>query len=60
MFAALGNKVDKLHRWKIGNIELDSNLAEGEFRYPNIDEINSLAKDKYETNKAQKQGLFLF
>ncbi|MFD0966525.1 16S rRNA pseudouridine(516) synthase RsuA [Seminibacterium arietis] len=41
MFAALGNKVDKLHRWKIGNIELDSNLAEGEFRYLNIDEINS-------------------
>ncbi|OOF69790.1 16S rRNA pseudouridine(516) synthase RsuA [Rodentibacter caecimuris] len=32
MFAALGNKVIALHRWKIGNITLDESLAEGEFR----------------------------
>ena len=32
MFAALGNKVVALHRWKIGNVVLDEHLAEGEFR----------------------------
>lgn len=32
MFAALGNKVVALHRWKIGDIVLDENLQEGEFR----------------------------
>lgn len=32
MFAALGNKVVALHRWKIGEIELDEQLQEGEFR----------------------------
>lgn len=32
MFAALGNKVVALHRWRIGNIVLDENLEEGEFR----------------------------
>ena len=31
MFAALGNKVVALHRWKIGNVVLDEHLAEGEF-----------------------------
>ena len=32
MFAALGNKVVALHRWRIGNAELDESLEEGEFR----------------------------
>lgn len=32
MFAATGNKVVKLHRDKIGDIELDTELAEGEYR----------------------------
>ncbi|MBE2894797.1 16S rRNA pseudouridine(516) synthase RsuA [Spirabiliibacterium falconis] len=32
MFAALGNKVIGLHRWRIGGVELDERLAEGEFR----------------------------
>lgn len=32
MFAALGNKVVALHRWKVGNIILDESLAEGEYR----------------------------
>ena len=32
MFAALGNKVVALHRWKIGDVVLDKHLAEGEFR----------------------------
>lgn len=31
MFAALGNKVEALHRWKIGNYELPQNLEKGEF-----------------------------
>ncbi|KMK50970.1 16S rRNA pseudouridylate synthase [[Actinobacillus] muris] len=32
MFAALGNKVVALHRWRIGNVVLDETLEEGEFR----------------------------
>ncbi|GJH43006.1 16S rRNA pseudouridine(516) synthase RsuA [Pasteurella canis] len=44
MFAALGNKVVNLHRWKIGDIELDENLAEGEYRSLSEQEINSFNK----------------
>lgn len=32
MFAALGNKVEALHRWRIGDVVLDEALNEGEFR----------------------------
>lgn len=32
MFAALGNKVVALHRWRIGDVVLDEQLQEGEFR----------------------------
>lgn len=32
MFAALGNKVEALHRWRIGDVVLDESLDEGEFR----------------------------
>ena len=32
MFAALGNKVQKLHRYQIGDIVLDQDLSEGEYR----------------------------
>jgi len=32
MFAALGNKVVELHRDRIGPLELDSDLAEGDYR----------------------------
>ena len=39
MFAALGNKVVALHRWKIGNVVLDEHLAEGEFRSLTKEEI---------------------
>ena len=39
MFAALGNKVVGLHRWKIGNVVLDEHLAEGEFRSLTEEEI---------------------
>lgn len=38
MFAALGNKVMALHRWRIGDILLDENLAEGEYRPLTLDE----------------------
>ena len=44
MFAALGNKVTGLHRWKIGAIELDENLAEGEFRALSETEISGFNK----------------
>lgn len=40
MFAALGNKVEFLHRWKIGNLVLDENLNEGEFRSLTEQEIS--------------------
>lgn len=42
MFAALGNKVVALHRWKIGDVVLDEHLAEGEFRPLTEEEIAHL------------------
>lgn len=44
MFAALGNHVDGLHREKIGTLQLDENLGEGEYRELTEEEILSLAK----------------
>lgn len=44
MFAALGNKVVGLHRWKIGAVVLDENLEEGEYRPLTQSEIDSLVK----------------
>jgi 16S rRNA pseudouridine516 synthase len=44
MFAALGNHVEGLHREKIGDVCLDENLKEGEYRELTAEEINSLAK----------------
>ena len=32
MFAAIGNKVEQLHREKIGGLQLPADLAEGEYR----------------------------
>lgn len=42
MFAALGNKVEALHREQIGDIELDNELQPGEYRYLSEDEVNSV------------------
>ncbi|MDG3087942.1 16S rRNA pseudouridine(516) synthase RsuA [Vibrio hannami] len=42
MFAALGNKVEALHRESIGDIELDEDLEPGEYRYLTDEEINSV------------------
>lgn len=39
MFAALGNKVVALHRWRIGHIVLDEQLEEGEYRALSAEEI---------------------
>ncbi|MDU4451892.1 MAG: 16S rRNA pseudouridine(516) synthase RsuA [Haemophilus parainfluenzae] len=44
IFAALGNKVVALHRWRIGNVELDESLEEGEFRPLTQEEIDNLVK----------------
>lgn len=41
MFAALGNKVEALHRWRIGDVVLDETLEEGEFRPLTNEEIRS-------------------
>ena len=40
MFAALGNKVQKLHRYQIGDIVLDQDLSEGEYRPLSRTEVN--------------------
>jgi 16S rRNA pseudouridine516 synthase len=42
MFAALGNKVEALHREKIAAIELDKQLASGQWRYLSEQEISSV------------------
>ncbi|MDG2949825.1 16S rRNA pseudouridine(516) synthase RsuA [Exercitatus varius] len=42
MFAALGNKVEALHRWRVGPVLLDDSLAEGEFRPLTQQEIEAL------------------
>ncbi len=41
MFAALGNKVVALHRWRVGQIILDEHLAEGEYRSLTHEEVQS-------------------
>jgi 16S rRNA pseudouridine516 synthase len=42
MFASIGNKVLELERLSIGDVELDDNLARGEFRKLTIDEMKKL------------------
>lgn len=42
MLGAVGNKVVKLHREAVGDIELDTSLALGEWRYLTSDEIQSV------------------
>ncbi|MGF1749640.1 MULTISPECIES: 16S rRNA pseudouridine(516) synthase RsuA [Vibrio] len=44
MFAALGNKVEALHRERIGEIELDEELELGEYRYLTQEEVDSIWK----------------
>lgn len=39
MFAALGNKVEFLHRFQIGAVELDESLEEGEWRVLTTEEV---------------------
>ncbi|MDX3774783.1 16S rRNA pseudouridine(516) synthase RsuA [Chromatiaceae bacterium AAb-1] len=39
MFAAIGNKVEKLHREKIGALQLPADLAEGDYRELTADEL---------------------
>lgn len=42
MFASIGNKVEELHRQRIGDIELDEDLEPGEYRFLTEEEINSI------------------
>ncbi len=44
MFAALGNKVEHLHRERIGDIILDESLEPGEYRALTEQEIESIWK----------------
>ncbi len=44
MFAALGNKVEGLHRESVGEIVLDEMLEPGEYRYLTQEEIDSVWK----------------
>lgn len=41
MFAALGNKVEKLHREQVGTLSLDPDLAPGEYRVLTEEEVAS-------------------
>ncbi|XQW86228.1 16S rRNA pseudouridine(516) synthase RsuA [Thalassotalea piscium] len=43
MFAAVGNKVVKLHREQIGQVKLDESLSEGQWRYLTEEEVTSFA-----------------
>ncbi|WP_226704425.1 16S rRNA pseudouridine(516) synthase RsuA [Microbulbifer elongatus] len=45
MFAALGNRVLELHRERIGQIDLDEDLAEGDYRPLTEDEIISVGNE---------------
>ena len=42
MFAAIGNKVERLHREKIGGLQLPDDLAEGEYRQLTAVELSLL------------------
>lgn len=42
MFAALGNKVELLHRERIGDIVLDDSLEPGDYRYLTQEEVDSV------------------
>ncbi len=42
MFAAMGNHVSALHRESIGDIVLDEDLDEGEYRELTAEEIDSI------------------
>lgn len=44
MFAALGNKVEALHRERVGEIVLDESLEPGEYRYLTEAEVASIWK----------------
>lgn len=43
MFAAVGNKVLELHRQRIGGINLDETLNEGDWRYLTDEEVDSIS-----------------
>ncbi len=45
MFAALGNKVVGLHRWRVGNVILDESLDEGEYRALTAEEISGVINE---------------
>jgi len=42
MFAAIGNKVEQLHRERIGGLQLPDDLAAGEYRVLTTDELAEL------------------
>jgi len=42
MLAAVGNRVVRLHRWRIGEVELPADLAPGQWRWLSAQELTSL------------------
>jgi 16S rRNA pseudouridine516 synthase len=42
MVAAVGNRVEGLHRSSIGGLELDDSLASGQWRWLTADEVRAL------------------
>lgn len=55
MFAALGNRVQSLHRERIGPIDLDPDLEPGDYRFLTESEINSIYPEySTKTDKVEK------
>ncbi|CAM4233819.1 16S rRNA pseudouridine(516) synthase [Comamonas aquatilis] len=46
MLAAVGNRVEGLHRWKMGELELPANLAPGQWRWLTADDLAKLKPAK--------------
>lgn len=46
MLAAVGNRVEGLHRWKMGELELPADLAPGQWRWLTADDLAKLKPGK--------------
>lgn len=46
MLAAVGNRVEGLHRWKMGELELPADLAPGQWRWLTVEDLAKLKPGK--------------
>ena len=54
MLAAVGNHVEALHRFQVGNIILDNSLKEGEYRALTEDEIAFAGTDSHSSKTVDR------